>query len=119
MALDATAIATVTAEVTARLADDNLRGGAATHGQVAAHAVARCTEYAPEAPADSVREAAWRFAAWALDTRPALRSLAIASADGTSLTKEFNTSAHAAGFRHSGAMAELSRFVRRRAGLVG
>ena len=70
MALDATAIATVTAEVTARLDDDNLRGNAKTKGQVAGHAVARCVEYAPEAPADSVREAAWRYAAWLIDTRP-------------------------------------------------
>ena len=119
MALSDTEIATVTAEVTARLDDDNLRGDATTRGQVAGHAVARCVEYAPEADADSVREAAWRFAAWSLDTRPALRSLTIASADGTSLTKEFNTSAHAAGFRHSGAAAELTRHVRRRAGAIG
>ena len=88
MALSDTEIATVTAEVTARLADDNLRGSAKTHGQVAGHAIARCVEYAPEAPADSVREAAVRHAAWLIDTRPALRSLTIASADGTSLTKQ-------------------------------
>ena len=116
MALSDTEIATVTAEVTARLADENLRGNATTRGQVAGHAVARCTEYAPGAPVDSVREAAVRYAAWLIDTRPALRALTIASADGTSLTKEFNTSAHAAGFRHSGAAAELTRYVRRRAG---
>ena len=116
MALSDTEIVTVTAEVTARLADDNLRGDDTTRGQVVGHAVARCVEYAPEAPADSVREAAVRYAAWLLDSRPALRSLTIASADGTSLTKEFNTSAHAAGFRHSGAAAELTRHVRRRAG---
>ena len=119
MALDATAIATVTAEVTARLDSDNLRGDAVTRGQVAGHAVARCIEYAPQAPADSVREAAERYAAWLIDSRPALRGIKIASADGTSYEKDFLTSAHAAGFRHSGAMAELTRYVRRRGGLIG
>ena len=119
MALTPDEVVAVTAEVTARLADDNLRGSAKTQGQVAGHAVARSVEYAPEAPADSVREAAYRFAAWSLDTRPALRGVKVASADGTSFEKEFATSAHAAGFRHSGAMAELTRHVQRRAGLIG
>ena len=119
MALTDTEVETVTALVRVRLQAESLKGSVATREQVAEHAVARCIEYAPAAPAASVREAAARYAAWLLDTRPALRGIKIASADGTSLEKEFNTSAHAAGFRHSGAMAELTRYVRRRAGAIG
>ena len=119
MALSDTEIAEITAALTRRLPTESLKGDATTFGEVIAHAVARCIEYAPDAPADSVREAAHRYAAWLLDSRPALRSLTIGSADGTTMTKEFNTSMHGAGFRHSGAMSELARYKVRRAGSIG
>ena len=119
MALSPTDIATVLADISARLGRQNVGGDAITRLQVAEHAITRCTEYAPAAPLPSVREAAYRYAAWLADSRPALRSLTLASADGTSVTKEMNTSLHGAGFRHSGAMSELSRYVVRRAGAIG
>ena len=119
MALSDTDINTLAAAVAARLAAQNLGGDSATRMDVTEHAITRCTDYAPAAPLPAVREAAYRYAAWLADSRPALRSLTLASADGTSVTKEFNMSLHGAGFRHSGAMSELARFVVRRAGAIG
>ena len=85
-------------------------------GAVAAALVEREAPGAPQAIRD---EAVIRCAGWLIDARPALRSTKIASADGSSLEREFNTSAHASAFRHSGAKALLSAWKIRRAGAIG
>ena len=124
MALTPDEVVAVTESVTTRLqADDNLgESMATTLERTGCRARRRAMRRIRTRGARllSVREAAVplrRMVCWTHGL--ALRSLTIASADGTSLTKEFNTSMHAAGFRHSGAMAELTRYVRRRAGAIG
>ena len=86
--------------------------------RVGAAASALVEREAPGAPQPIRDEAVIRAAGWFLDARPAVRSTKIASADGTSYDREFNTSSHAAGFRHSGAKALLSAWKVRRAGAI-
>ena len=76
-------------------------------------------DYAPMAPASIKREAAIRFAGWMIGSRPHGTRLKTMDPSGTALEIDQAMQATVNGLRSSGASALLSRFVRRRAGLIG
>ena len=87
--------------------------------EIAGAAVAFVVDVAPKAPESIGREAAVRLAGWLADNRPAVVSHEITDPSGTAVKLQFaNMAATANGFRHSGASALVSRFVRRRAGVI-
>lgn len=86
---------------------------------IAEVAVCACHDYAPAAPLSAKREASLRYAGWIFGNRPHARGIKIASPDGTSLETDFGAAATMNGLRASGATAMLSRYVQRRAGVIG
>lgn len=94
--------------------------GGAVETAVAEAAVDQCCEIAPGAPEAILREAATRYAGWLFGSRPNVASEAVKDPSGTELTLDFLTGqATANGFRASGASALLSRWITRRAGVIG
>ena len=92
---------------------------AATAMEIAGAAVAFIVHVAPKAPESIGREAAIRLAGWLFDNRPAVVSHEIIDPSGTTIKLQFsNTAATANGFRNSGASALVSRFIRRRGGII-
>ena len=92
---------------------------AATAMEISGAAVAFIVHVAPKAPESIGREAAIRLAGWLVDNRPAVVSHEITDPSGTTVKLQFaNTAATANGFRNSGASALVSRFVRRRGGII-
>ena len=121
--LDEAALAALTTRVKARITESTVGMTAApdaTAMEIASAAVVFIVEISPKAPEAIGREAMIRLAAWLLDNRPAVVSHEITDPSGTVVKLQFaNMAATSNGFRHSGASALVSRFIRRRAGPVG
>ena len=121
--LDEAALAALTTRVKARITESTVGMTAApdaTAMEVASAAVVFLLEVSPRAPEAIGREAAIRLAAYLLDNRPTVAEHTIRDPSGTEVTLKFaNHAATSTGFRHSGASALVSRFIRRRAGPVG
>ena len=87
--------------------------------EIAGAAIVFLLDVAPRTPESVGREAAIRMGAWLADNRPHVASHTVKDPSGTEITLQFaNHAATSNGFRHSGASALVSRYVRRRAGLV-
>ena len=120
--LDEAELAELTTRVMTRITEATVGMTApagATAMEIAGAAVVFLLEVAPKTPEAIGREAAIRLAGWLLDNRPAVISHEITDPSGTSIKLQFaNHAATANGFRHSGASALVSRFIRRRGGLI-
>ena len=93
---------------------------AATAMEIAGAAVVFLVSVAPRAPEGVAREAAIRLAGWLLDNRPHVVEHEIDDPSGTKIRLRFNNSAATAnGWRASGASAMVSRYIRRRGGVIG
>ena len=116
-------LATMTNRVGARLGEEStsMRAPAATTvTEIAGSAVQFIRDVAPRTPDSIAREAAIRLGGWLLDNRPHLAEHVVKDPSGTEYTLKFaNHAATANGFRHSGASALVSRFIRRRGGVIG
>ena len=121
--LDESALATLTATVRDRIVAVSAGMTApapATAMEIAGAAVVFMVHVAPKAPESIGREAAIRLAGWLVDNRPAVLSHEITDPSGTTVKLQFsNSAATANGFRNSGASALVSRFIRRRGGIIG
>ena len=88
--------------------------------EIAGAAVVFCCQVAPDAPEAILREAAIRLAGWLYGNRPHVSEHTVKDPSGTEISLRFNNSAATAnGWRASGASALLSRYVVRRAGVIG
>ena len=115
---DAATIAAVASEITGSILGAT---GLATERMTQA-ATAACEfidDYAPMAPESIKREAAIRFAGWMIGSRPHATGIKTMDPSGTALEVVQAGQATVNGLRSSGASALLSRYVRRRAGLIG
>ena len=116
-------LADMTARVAARITSESVgmtAAPAATATEIAGAAVVFIVDVAPKAPEAIGREAAVRLAGWLLDNRPAVAEHVIRDPSGTEITLKFaNHAATGNGFRHSGASALVSRYIVRRAGVIG
>ncbi len=121
--LDEGALAALTTRVKARITESSVGMMAApdaTAMEIASAAVVFLIEVAPKTPEAIGREAAIRLAGWLLDNRPAVVSHEITDPSGTTVKLQFaNMAATGNGFRHSGASALVSRYIVRRAGIIG
>ena len=121
--LDEAALAALTTRVKARITTSTVGMSAApdaTATEIASAAVVFIVEVSPKAPEAIGREAAVRLAGWLLDNRPAVVSHEITDPSGTTVKLQFaNLAATGNGFRHSGASALVSRYIRRRGGVIG
>ena len=124
MALTESQLAALTSAVAARITGTVLgreaSSASTTEIEIAGAAVIFCNQVAPNAPAAIMREAAIRLAGWLYGNRPHVAEHEITDPSGTTIKLLFNNSAATAnGFRSSGASALLSRYVVRRAGVIG
>ena len=124
MALTEPQLATITAKVASRITGTVLgreaSSSSAVEVEIAGAAVVFCCQVAPNAPEAILREAAIRLAGWLYGNRPHVSEHTIKDQSGTEISLRFNNSAATAnGFRSSGASALLSRYVVRRAGVIG
>ena len=124
MALTEPELATLTSTVAARITGTVLGREAsstsAVEMEIAGAAVIFCCQVAPDAPEAILREAAIRLGGWLYGNRPHVSEHEHIDPSGTSIKLRFNNSAATAnGFRSSGASALLSRFIKRRAGVIG
>ena len=87
--------------------------------QAATAACQTVDDYAPLAPSAIKLEASIRLAAWMIGTRPHATETSTTTPDGTVLMVKFHGAATANGLRASGASSLLSRYVHRRAGVIG
>ena len=87
--------------------------------QAATVALQRCEQYAPDAPAETLIEAATQMAAYLLGTAPNLHRRSMTDPSGTVLEVEHDGQATRNAFRYSRASSLLSPFKRRRAGVIG
>ena len=87
--------------------------------QAATVALQRCEQYAPDAPAETLLEAATQMAAYLLGTAPNLHRRSMTDPSGTVLEVEHDGQATRNAFRYSRASSLLSPFKRRRAGVIG
>ena len=123
MALTEHELAAVTATVRDRIAGtvlgrDVLLGGS-VEMEIAGAAVIFCCGVAPDAPEAILREASIRLAGWIYGNRPHVSEHEYTDPSGSSIKLRFNNSAATAnGFRSSGASALLSRYIKRRGGLI-
>ena len=87
--------------------------------EIAGAAVAFIVDVAPKAPEAIGREAAIRLSGWLYGNRPHVSEHTIKDDSGTEISLRFNNSAATAnGFRSSGASSLVSRYVRRRGGVI-
>ena len=94
--------------------------GGAVAIEIAGAAVAFVADVAPKSPEAIGREAAIRLAGWLYGNRPHLTELEFTDPSGSTTKLRFNNSAATAnGFRASGASALVSRYIRRRGGVIG
>ena len=124
MALTEPELAALTSRVAARITGTVLGREAPSTStvemEIAGAAVIFVNDVAPNAPESILREAAIRLSAWIYANRPHVSEHGITDPSGTSIKLRFNNSAATAnGFRASGASALLSRYVVRRAGVIG
>ena len=121
--LDEAELATLAATVRDRIMGTSVgmtAPAAVTAMEISGAAVLFIVEVAAKAPEAIGREAAVRLAGWLADNRPAVVSHEITDPSGTVVKLQFaNMAATANGFRHSGASSLVSRFIRRRGGIVG
>ena len=87
--------------------------------QAATAACQTVDDYAPLAPSSIKLEAAIRFAGWMIGSRPHATRTKTTDPSNTSLEVDQAAQATVNGLRASGASAMLSRYVRRRAGVIG
>ena len=93
--------------------------GAGRVAEVARAALVLCHTYAPGTPDEILREAAIRVTAWLIGTRPNARTERKADPSGTGLEIQFqNQTATPNALRNSGALALLSPYKVRRAGVI-
>ena len=112
--------ATVASRITGTVLGREASSASATEVEIAGASVIFCNQVAPTAPAVIMREAAVRLAGWLYGNRPHVAEHEIADPSGSTIKLKFNNSAATAnGFRSSGASALLSRFIVRRAGVIG
>ena len=113
----------MTARVAARMRDESTSISApadVTLMEIAGSAVQFVLDTAPRAPESIAREAAVRLGGWLADNRPHLASHTVKDPSGTEITLTYaNHAASANGFRHSGALAHVARYIQRRAGVIG
>ena len=124
MALTEPELAQLTSAVASRITGTILGREASTAStvevEIAGAAVIFCNQVAPNAPEAILREAAIRLGGWLYGNRPHVVEHEITDPSGTAIKLRFNNSAATAnGFRSSGGSALLSRFVERRAGVIG
>ena len=123
MALTEAQQASVTNKVAARivgtvLGKEVLKGGS-VEVEIAGAAVLFCCGVAPDAPEAILREASIRLAGWLFGNRPHVSEHEFTDPSGSTIKLRFNnTAATANGFRSSGASALLSRYIKRRGGLI-
>ena len=123
MALTEAQLASITAKVRDRIAGtvlgkEVLRGGS-VETEIAGAAVLFCCGVAPDAPEAILREASIRLAGWLFGNRPHVSEHEFTDPSGSTIKMRFNnTAATANGFRSSGASALLSRYMKRRGGVI-
>ena len=111
---------TVAARITGNVIGREASRASAVEMEIAAAGVVFCCQVAPDAPEAILREAAIRLAGWLYGNRPHVSEHEHTDPSGTTIKLRFNNSAATAnGFRSSGASALLSRYVVRRAGVIG
>ena len=123
MALTEPELAALTSTVAARITGTVLGREASstntTEIEIAGAAVIFCCQVAPDAPEAILREASIRLAGWLYGNRPHVVEHTVKDPSGTEISLRFNNSAATAnGFRSSGASALLSRFIKRRGGVI-
>ena len=124
MALTEPQLAELTSTVAARISGsvlerEVLRGGS-VEIEIAGAAVMFCCDVAPGAPEAILREASIRLAGWLFGNRPHVVGHEFTDPSGSTTKLRFNNSAATAnGFRSSGASALVSRYIRRRGGVIG
>ena len=88
--------------------------------EIAGAAVVFVADVAPKTPEAIGREAAIRLAGWLYGNRPHVSEHEFTDPSGSTTKLRFNNSAATAnGFRSSGASALVSRYIRRRGGVIG
>ena len=87
--------------------------------QAATVALQRCEQYAPDAPAETLLEAATQMAGYLVGTQPNLHRRSQTDPSGTAMELESDGQATRNAFRYSRASSLLSPFKVRRAGLIG
>ena len=93
--------------------------GAGRVDEVAETALVLCHRYSPGAPAEIMREAGVRCAAWLIGSRAHARSERKVDPSGAGLEIQFqNQTATPNALRNSGALALLSPYKVRRAGVI-
>ena len=93
--------------------------GSARVDEVAETALVLCHRYSPGAPAEIMREAGVRCAAWLIGTRANARSERKVDPSGAGLEIQFqNQTATPNALRNSGALSLLSPYKVRRAGVI-
>ena len=93
--------------------------GAGRVDEVAETALVLCYRYAPGAPAEVMREAGVRCAAWLIGTRPHARTERRSDPSGAALEIQFqNQSATPNALRNSGALSLLAPYKVRRGGAI-
>ena len=100
---------TTAVELQTRVAAVTASGDPARDVELAEVAVLACYDYAPAAPAVTLREAAIRMAGWLRDVEPGHEAVTL---DGDQVQSR---PSHGSALRNSGAMALLSPHRRRRA----
>ena len=123
MALSDGQLAAITTRVAARITGTILgreaSSASVTEVEIAGAAVAFCHEIAPNAPETALREASVRLAGWLYGNRPHVVEHEHTDPSGTTIKLRFNNSAATAnGFRASGALPLLARYIVRRGGVI-
>ena len=123
MALTEAELAQITTTVASRITGTILgreRSAGVVEMEIAGAAVTFCYDIAPGTPQEILREAAIRLAGWLYGNRPHVVEHEFTDPSGSTTKLRFNNSAATAnGFRASGASSLLSRYVVRRAGIIG
>ena len=111
---------TVANRITGSIMGREASSASAVETEIAGAAVAFCCDLAPDAPEAILRKAAIRLGGWLYGNRPHVSEHEHIDPLGTTIKLRFNNSAATAnGWRASGASALLSRYIVRRAGVIG
>ena len=86
--------------------------------QVATVALQRCEKYAPDAPAETLIEAATQLASYLIGTQPNMHRRSQTDPSGTMLEFEHDAQAVRNGFRYSRASSLLAPYRVLRAGVI-
>ena len=116
---DATTVAAVVAQLETVMAGSVANITPERRTQAATVACETVESYAPMAPAATKLEAALQMAGYLLGTQPNMHRRSQTDPSGTTLEYEHDGQATRNAFRYSRASSLLSRYVRRRAGVIG